>query len=230
MVVELEHKNYEHIQSEYDQLYKETPVRDEDRAYQWFAKQLLKYQPHLNAVLDVACGGGYFLREIKRIHPKIQKLVGSDISPEAIKLAEKECPEATYSVSVAEKMPFENAEFDAITCLGSLEHFLNIGDAVKEMKRVSKPNGLFFILVPNIIWYKDILSVLFTQTRKTRNQTHERFASLGEWIEMLESLGLRVEKSIKYNGIAKRPLKQWVKDLVIPRRFSYHFLFLCRNQ
>ena len=129
-------------------------------------------------------------------------------------------------MATAESLPVADNTYDAIICLGSLEHFLDVGSAVDEMKRVSKPEGLFFILVPNLFWYKDLLAVLFTGTRLTRNQTHERFAALGEWQELFAGLGLRLVKTLKYNGVAKSPWKQRLKDLVIPLRFSYHFMFV----
>ncbi len=155
-------------------------------------------------------------------------MTGIDLSGEALAIAHKEFPEATYAQSAAEKMKFESQTFDAVTCLGSLEHFLNIAQALKEIKRVLRPGGIFLAMVPNIMWYQDILSVLLTKNRKSRNQTHELFASHGEWKEMLEQNGFEVFRSVKYNGIARASWKQCLKNLLIPERFSYHFIYLCR--
>lgn len=230
MVVETSHKDLAALQAEYDRLYKEAPIRDEDRAYAWIAQQLRKNAPEAGSILDVACGGGYFLREIGRVYGPSVKLSGIDISNEALSIARKECPTATYQNSAAETMPFADATFDAITCLGSLEHFLNIEQALAEFKRVLKPGGMVLAMVPNIMWYQDILAVLFTKNRKSRNQTHELFASHGEWKEMLEKAGFTVTRSLKYNGIAKSSWKQFLKDLLIPERFSYHFIYLFRTK
>ena len=229
MAVEQTQRTFQDIQAEYDQLYQTIPVRDEDRAYQWLAKRLLRAKPSLRHVLDIACGGGYFLREVLKAAENGLKITGTDLSGYALKLAHVECPSANYALSAAEALPFRSQVFDGVTCLGSLEHFLDLPNAVQEMKRITSRDGIFFILVPNIFWYKDIVSVLFTGDRKTRNQTHERFASLGEGKEVLEDLGLKVVRSEKYNGIAKSPFKQWLKDLFVPLRFSYHFLFICRQ-
>ncbi len=228
MVVETSHKDIQSLQSEYDKLYLEAPIRDEDRAYAWLAKQLYKGQPSAKAILDIACGGGYFCRELQRHYGPLTEITGIDLSGEALALAQKECPTARYALSVAEGLPFRSQSFDAITCLGSLEHFLNISQALKEMKRVLRPRGVIFVMVPNIMWYQDILAVLWSKNRKTRNQTHELFASYGEWLEMLEGEGFELLRSIKYNGIAKNAWKQKIKDLLIPERFSYHFLYLCK--
>ncbi len=229
MAIEEKQQTFKGIQEHYDHLFKVEPIRDEDRAYRWFAEQLFKVKPGMLSLLDLACGAGYFLREVAKLHPGGVLLSGTDISGTAIEMAKQECPQAEYTLAVAEDLPFEDRTFDAVTCLGSMEHFLDIGKAIREMKRVSKPDAVFFILVPNMFWYKDIWSVLWTGNRKTRNQMHERFASRGEWIELFQNQGLRVTETIKYNGIAKRPFKQRLKDMLIPQRFSYHFLFICRQ-
>ncbi len=230
MVVETNHKDVTALQAEYDRLYKEAPIRDEDRAYAWIAQQLRKIIPKAGSLLDVACGGGYFLRELQRVYGSSVRLNGIDLSGEALAIARKEFPAAAYALSVAEDMPFEPGSFDAITCLGSLEHFLNIAQALAEIKRALRPGGIFLAMVPNIMWYQDILSVLFTKNRKSRNQTHELFASHGEWMEMLEQSGFEVIRSLKYNGISQASWKQCLKDIIIPERFSYHFIYLCRSR
>ena len=225
----IETSDFKAIQTEYNRLYASEGIRDEDRAYVWHAGQLLKAKPGCKRVLDVACGAGYFLRELDRASAGHVAGTGIDISDTALTLAKKECPRGEFLHGIAEKLPFEDGVFDAVTCLGSLEHFLNIPAAVGEMIRVTKPDGIFYILVPNIFWYKDLFSVLLTGERVSRNQTQERFASWGEWKRTLEDAGLKVRRTNKYNGIAKRAIKQRIKDAVIPLRFSYHLIFLCEK-
>lgn len=227
MPVEQKDKTLADIREEYDRLYLSEPVRDEDRAYGFMARLLRGQKPDMRSLLDIACGGGFFLRAARDAGQGPLSMTGIDLSGEALKLAGRECPGALLLQSSAEALPFRDRSFDAVSCLGSLEHFLDIGRAVSEMRRVVKPGGLFLILVPNLFWYKDILQVLRTGDRLQRNQTHERFASLGEWKTLLAELGLRVLKTEKYNGIAASPMKQKIKDLIIPLKFSYHFLFFC---
>ena len=136
MVVETNHKDVTALQAEYDRLYKEAPIRDEERAYAWIARQLHGIIPRAGSILDVACGGGYFLRELQRLYGASVRYQGIDLSSEALAIARKEFPSATYSLSVAEDMALEARSFDAVTCLGSLEHFLNIAQALAEIKRV----------------------------------------------------------------------------------------------
>ncbi len=220
-------KTVEELRTEYDQLFETEPIRDEARGYQWIAAVVQEEKSLTGRVLDIACGGGYFLAEMQKLGSKGSRFVGMDFSRSALQLAEKECPEANYVLGVGEKLPFRGGSFEAISCLGSLEHFFDIPQGLREMQRVARKDARFFILVPNLFWYKDILSVLLRGERKERNQSQEMFATLGEWKRTIASSGLRIVKTLKYNGIAKRQTKQWLKNLLIPLRFSYHFLFVC---
>jgi SAM-dependent methyltransferase len=220
---------FKDIQKHYDHLFKTEGIRDETRGYAWHTKTLLNEKMAPGRILDIACGGGYFLEQLRNASAGTADLFGIDISPKAIELAQSSCPEAHYLLCVAKYLPFPAASFDAITCLGSLEHFLDLSGAIKEMRRVATDDAVFYILVPNLYWYKDLISVFLTGNKVDRNQTQERFYCLGEWEKLLTENGLEIKKTLKYNGIARRPFKQWLKDLLIPLKFSYHFVFICRK-
>ncbi len=222
-------KNIEAIRSEYDRLFLQDSVRDEKWAYEWHAKELLRLNPLPDKVLDVACGCGHFLRELRRASPQSMGF-GVDFSNEAIKRTNLECPFASTSVAAAEALPFKNNLFDALVCLGSLEHFFQVTLAVEEMIRVTKPGGYLYILVPNEFWLRDIVSVVRTGDKVERNQTREMFGSLGEWRKLFLSAGLQVLKIKKYNGISKNPIKQTLKNMLIPLTVSYHFVFICQKK
>lgn len=230
MAVEHSHsRSHQDIQSEYNQIFENEGIRDDDRAYQWQAELTRKLAPHAKAVLDVACGAGYFPEKLAGVYSPQTKIFGTDLSDVALKLAGERCPGLEFKLAPAEALPYEPETFDAVTCLGSLEHFLDIPASLKEMGRVMKKDGMMLVMIPNIMWYKDVLSVLFTGSRKTRNQTHERFASLGEWAHLFQSCGFKVDQTFKYNGIARSSFKQFLKDLLIPKRFSYHFIFILKK-
>jgi 2-polyprenyl-3-methyl-5-hydroxy-6-metoxy-1,4-benzoquinol methylase len=52
-----------------------------------------------------------------------------------------------YRSSGSEKIPFGNAHFDVVTCLNALDHVDDIAAAIREIKRVTKPGGLFLLSV-----------------------------------------------------------------------------------
>jgi len=63
-----------------------------------------------------------------------------------IALAKKTDPKTgRYHVASAENLPFQNRAFDLVTAFGSF-HWFSPLEATKELSRVLKPNGWFFIV------------------------------------------------------------------------------------
>jgi 2-polyprenyl-3-methyl-5-hydroxy-6-metoxy-1,4-benzoquinol methylase len=52
-----------------------------------------------------------------------------------------------YCSSGAEHIPFDDAQFDVVTCLNALDHVDDIAASIREIKRVTKPGGLFLLSV-----------------------------------------------------------------------------------
>ena len=210
----------------YDQEFKRGVIKDEDRAYRWMAQKL--FRPHLmgKKILDVGCGGGFFLKELRGL---TASAIGIDLSGEALRIASQNNPKGCLVQGSAEDLPYSDESFDCLSCLGSLEHFSNIPAALREFRRVVREGGQLFLMVPNLFWYKDILSVLITGDIGYRNQQYEFFATVSKWKQIVSESGLKIENCWKYNGISKSPLKQWLKDRLIPLNVSYHIIFACRR-
>lgn len=101
-------------------------------------------------LLDVACGTGRFLREVKANYPRLH-VTGLDLSPPYLDVARRElAPWSRVRLveAAAEAMPFADAEFDVVTCI-YLFHELPPGvrrSVVAEIRRVLKPGGtLIFV-------------------------------------------------------------------------------------
>ena len=142
-------------------------------------------------VLDVACGLGQFLAACSQ---RGAKIAGVDLSEQAISLCKITLPEGTFHACSAERLPFDNDEFDLVTCLGSLEHFIDPKSAIKEMIRVAKADASFVILVPN----KDFLTrklKLYSGTYQV--DAKEDVRTLDEWNTLFESAGLQVHSRWK---------------------------------
>jgi ubiquinone/menaquinone biosynthesis C-methylase UbiE len=101
-------------------------------------------------LLDVACGTGRFLREVKANYPRLH-VTGLDLSPHYLSVARRAL--ASWSRTrlvegMAEAMPFADAEFDVVTCI-YLFHELPPRirrAAVAEIRRVLRPGGtLIFV-------------------------------------------------------------------------------------
>ena len=169
-----------------------------DAVYYDDTNQKLKYVPHLRQLtqkmglqagqkmVDVACGRGELLlvASEKGVQPS-----GIDISEKAITLCQKLMPAGDFHVGVAESLPFADNEFDIVTCLGSLEHFLDPLAALREMRRVAKPTATFLFLVPNAGFLTHRLG-FFRGTNQTA--VHEVPLMIEAWAALFNQAGLAV--------------------------------------
>ena len=89
------------------------------------------------AVLECGCGTGLIL---ERIADYAAKAVGIDLSPGMLELAKQRGLDV-HEGSVT-KLPFDDASFDVTCSFKVLAHVPDIGRALKEMARVTKPGGV----------------------------------------------------------------------------------------
>jgi len=97
----------------------------------------------------------HYFRLFKRL--KINEncsISGVDLSGKAIAVCRERLPQGEFFAQPAETLPFDDDSFDVVTCLGSLEHFVDPVSSLKEMARVARANAKIVILVPN----KDFLT------------------------------------------------------------------------
>jgi len=110
----------------------------------------------VNSILDVGCGQCHWTKLISTfLNPgTIIKAVDND--PKWTKknddtnsfFSSKKMDFNLIQASATE-LPFEDNTFDAVTCQTLLIHLKNPIDAIKEMKRVLKPEGILIFAEPN---------------------------------------------------------------------------------
>jgi len=156
------------------------------RAYTIFL-QLMHARPG-HRLLDVACGPGLLLGAALERGLIVS---GVDISSEAIALANKHVPGADARQGNAEELPFADGTFDCVTCLGSLERFLDRELALREMQRVARPGARFCFLVRNastFVWrfWREGLG-----RREVRG--HQDARTIAQWRELFTRCGFVIE-------------------------------------
>jgi demethylmenaquinone methyltransferase/2-methoxy-6-polyprenyl-1,4-benzoquinol methylase len=105
-------------------------------------------------VLDVATGTGAVARELLR--QKGCAVVGVDQSPEMLAVAREHLPTTVKLVEAsAERLPFEDSSFDALTVTYLLRYVDDPGATLAELARVVRPGGTVASLefaVPAGLW------------------------------------------------------------------------------
>ena len=100
-------------------------------------------------VLDVGCGSGWAIRLMSKQTPQ-GRAVGIDISDEMIRLASETSisyPNVEFRVASAERLPFPDGEFTHAFSMESLYYYADMLGALKEIRRVLEPGGLFVTVV-----------------------------------------------------------------------------------
>jgi len=93
-------------------------------------------------ILDLGCGTGISTRQLI----SIGKIIGCDPDLIMLKAAKRHKTNQLikYIVSYADKLPFKDSTFDAVTAFAAF-HWFNDKKSVSEIKRVLKPGGLLFL-------------------------------------------------------------------------------------
>jgi phosphatidylinositol alpha-1,6-mannosyltransferase len=185
-------------------------------------------------VLDIACGTGEWLAEMAARGARVS---GIDISDRAIAVCKERLPGADVCTGIAEVLPFENDRFDLVTCLGSLEHFLDQSAALREMRRVAKPTARYLLLVPNAGFLTRRLH-LYRGTGQA--SIRETVRSIADWRKLFNDAGLTVDTMwrdlhplsvawIKSGHIPGWPLRaiQAAALALWPLGWQYQIYFLC---
>lgn len=185
-------------------------------------------------VLDIACGTGAWLAELAH---RGASTAGIDISSRAVEQCRRRLPDADIREGVAEQLPFEDCSFDLVTCLGSLEHFLDQPRALREMRRVAKLGATLLILVPNAGFLTRRLG-MYGGTGQVA--IRETVRSLEAWTAMLRDAGLEVRAQwrdlhplsvawICQGPVHARPLRL-IQALALPlwpMQWQYQVYFRC---
>lgn len=95
-------------------------------------------------LLDIGCGEGYFTRLFEKAGAHT---VGTDISKELIAKAQKKSS-AEYYVAAAHALTCANdAQFEVVTAVLTLQNMERIEPVFKEVARVLKPHGRFVFVL-----------------------------------------------------------------------------------
>ena len=205
------------LKEAYNESYRRSPFGETARFYRWVLK-LLRV-PAGGQLLDIGCGAGGLVRQAGA---QGISAIGVDLSNEAVAQARAADEHGRYLIGNGERLPFADGQFQWITHLGNLEHFLDPVRGAAELNRLLRVDGQAAIMLPNSYYSGDLWRVIRTGRGPDHHQAIDRFATVTEWWELLEEAGLQVMRTVPYNKF-----KLWKR--LLPKNLAYHFIFLCRR-
>ena len=145
--------------------------------------------------LEIGCGEGFLLASRHN-----GEKFAVDLSIEAIRQARTRA-EADFSLALAERLPFPADSFDLVTSVGVMEHFLDTGEALREIRRILKPGGHYVSLTHVDLTVRERLAWMITEFVFPR----PRPIRLVRWLtNRLKSRVLRVRRKFPEQPIQNR--------------------------
>jgi SAM-dependent methyltransferase len=168
---------------EYTRLYETTEVRAADRPTDMNSASIEYIIEHADkkstTLLDVGTGRGYFLNLMSE-RTKF-RLTGTDIYENVPGL------KADYVKGYIEKLPFADNAFDIVVCTHTIEHIINLREAIDELKRVARNQLIIVTPCQKYNFYTLDLHVNFFPTKEMLNReiglsTYECTNIQGDWV------------------------------------------------
>ena len=143
-----------------------------------------------SSVLDVGCGKGFLLHEMKLLLPDL-KITGFDISKHALAEANAEIKKDLFIHAAQKTYPFEDNQFDLVISLGCLHNLkiFELESALKEIERVGKQG---YIMLESYRNEKELFNL------QCWALTCESFFNQNEWIWIYEKFGYKGDYEFIY--------------------------------
>jgi demethylmenaquinone methyltransferase/2-methoxy-6-polyprenyl-1,4-benzoquinol methylase len=111
---------------------------------------MLYNKPHIDKIIDVACGTGDLMIDWNNIAKQngidINNIVGVDPSVGMMDIAKQKFPQGSYIKAKAQDMPIDSNSADIISISYGIRNVVERKDGLKEFARVLKKGGLCVIL------------------------------------------------------------------------------------
>ncbi len=187
--------NYDRFASNYDQRYAA-------RSYPGILAALsqLVRETRAENVLEVGCGTGHWLREIKRLGFSAR---GLDPSLAMLKQARDHRESGEVLCGVAEALPLSAGAFDLVFCVNAFHHFREPETFLSEAARVLKPRGRLAVIgldphQPGTRWY------LYESFPGVRDRDLARYRPHRRLAEMLRAAGFQSVSASEVEPLSHR--------------------------
>ena len=221
-MIEIRHHNITNQALEkcaYNEIYQDKGIQQLDSFYLWLIELL---NPQSNqTLLDISCGQGDLVRfALKRK----MRAVGLDFAEAALQLASRNTT-GSFSLADAHILPFGCNSFDFVTNIGSIEHYFDPPQSIREISRVLKPSGIACILLPNTYaLLGNIKHVWQTGDVFDDGQPLQRYNTLNGWHHLLVENGLIPFRTVKYEIVRPRTFANLMWYLARPMKIAHLML------
>jgi ubiquinone/menaquinone biosynthesis C-methylase UbiE len=181
-------------------------------------------------LLDVGCGANlvydYLLADMGKW------VIGVDFAMSFLRMAK---PHARIRLMQADAtaLPFQSDQFDAVICSETIEHVLRDAQAIAEISRVLRPNGILLLTVPNLWNASRLIEMLrefdFTIRMMTGHLREYTPAHLQRLVGRYFTCEAWIPVGFGWRGRFGGPIDSLVRSRIL-RRFSKNLAFVLRKR
>lgn len=145
-------------------------------------------------LLDAGCGTGHTALAFA---PRVAEVVAVDLTEEMLAqgrhlAAERGIANVVFQRGDVERLDLPDASFDAVTSRYSAHHYAHPLAALREIRRVLKPGGVF-LLVDVVAPDDPAQDTFLNAVEVLRDPSHVRDHTIEQWLRLLEQASLRGE-------------------------------------
>lgn len=146
-------------------------------------------------VLDLGCGAGHVAFHLA---PLAAEVVACDLSAQMLDVvastaAARGLDNIRTVHGAAERLPFADGEFGFVASRYSAHHWSDVGQALREVRRVLRPGGsaaFIDVIAPGT----PLLDTHLQAVELLRDTSHVRDYSAAEWLRLAGEAGLQVQR------------------------------------
>lgn len=153
--------------------------------------------PPNQKILEIGCGNGIGTRLI-HAYFKPSQLIATEYDESLVEIAQQKVKDLNVFVEQADatKLRFADHEFDAIVGLSVIHHIPNWEEALDELHRIIKPNGLLIIKELSIDTFRTFFGKI---SRKFVEHPYDDMFTEKEFVNYLKQKGYKIESLMPHS-------------------------------
>ncbi len=184
--------------------------------------ELVEPQSGWNA-LDIATAAGHTAFAFA---PHVHHMTATDLTPAMVELATTRAGELGHEnvstqLADAENLPFDDDQFDLVTCRIAPHHFPNPAAFIGEVARVLKSGGTF-AMVDNVVPEDPEVALFCDDWERQRDPSHVGCLSMNEWTALLTTAGLQIDTA--ETAPKRMGFQFWVDNTTVPQELRPNLL------